>query len=103
MTKIQKNIFPPKETGSFDTGLSTNELTTAAKLVRNAYQRQYRRNNPDKIKRYNTNYWERQAKRELNDPGFKVKQFARQGYTQREIAENLNISLGSVNKYLNKK
>jgi len=103
MTKIQKNTFPPKEPGSFDAGLSTKKLTTAARQSHNLYYREYRKNNPEKIKELRARYWEKRAERELNDPGFRVKQLAKKGYTQRAIAEALNISLGSVNYYLNKK
>lgn len=37
------------------------ELSEKAKEMRNAYQREYRRRNPEKFKRYNTDFWERQA------------------------------------------
>lgn len=75
----------------------TMELTDKAKETRNAYQRAYRIKNPDKIKQYNVNYWERKA-----DPtGAKVRQLSKEGLSQRQIAEKLNISLGSVNGILN--
>jgi DNA-binding NarL/FixJ family response regulator len=73
-------------------------LSDKAKEARNAYQRTYRIKNPDKIKRYNADYWERKA-----DPiGSKVRKLNEQGLSQRQIAEKLNISLGTVNTILNK-
>jgi len=73
------------------------ELSDKAREARNAYQRAYRIKNPEKIKRYNIEYWERKA-----DPvGAKVRQLSKQGLSQRVIAEKLSISLGSVNNILN--
>lgn len=72
-------------------------LSNKGKEARNAYQRAWRRNNPNKMKRYVVGYWERKA-----DPtGAKVKQLSKEGLSQRQIAEKLNISLGSVNGILN--
>jgi len=73
-------------------------LSDKAKELRNAYQRQWKRKNPDKVKQHFINYWERKA-----DPtGAKVRKLNKQGLSQRAIAEALNISLGTVNNYLNK-
>jgi len=73
------------------------ELSEQARRLRNEYQRQYRKKNPDKLKEYNRRYWERKA-----DPvGTKVRQLSKQGLSQRAIAEQLNISLGAVNAILN--
>jgi DNA-binding NarL/FixJ family response regulator len=72
-------------------------MNEAARKLRNAYQSEYRRKNPDKIRKYNSDYWERKA-----DPiGAKVRQLSNEGLSQRHIAEKLNISLGSVNAFLN--
>jgi len=72
-------------------------MNEAARKLRNAYQNKYRRDHPDKIRLYNSNYWEKKA-----DPvGAKVRQLSEAGLSQRAIAEKLDISLGSVNKYLN--
>ena len=74
-----------------------NNLTDKAKEFRNQYQREWRRNNPDKMKQYVVNYWEQKA-----DPiGVKVRKLSKQGKPQREISEMLGISLGSVNGILN--
>ena len=75
----------------------------AARKARNKYQRTYRKENPDKVRQYNNTFWERRAERELNDIAFQVKQLAKAGLTQRAIAEQLNVSLGQVNRLLNTK
>jgi len=76
------------------------KLTDKARELRNAYQRAYRRKNPDKLRQYNLRYWEKKASEfSIVD---QVKDFHLQGFTQREIAEQLNIAVGTVNKYLNK-
>jgi len=73
------------------------ELSKKGKEARNAYLRAWRRNNSDKQKQYMNDYWERKA-----DPtGAKVRQLSKEGLSQRQIAEKLNISLGSVNAILN--
>ena len=75
-------------------------LSTEAKELRNAYLRDWRKKNPDKVKKQADEYWERKAAKYSIEQKAKVLQA--KGMTQREIAEKLNISLGSVNKYLNK-
>ena len=94
-------------------------LSEKAKALKNAYQRQYRNNHPekkaqntvyhiawrkqhpDKIKQYALNYWEKKASIfSIQDQ--EAKKLSNQGFTQREIARELNISLGKVNKILNK-
>lgn len=77
-----------------------DELSTKAKNLRNAYQSNWRKKNPDKVKRYADNYWERKAASyNIVDHAMSLKA---QGMTQREIAKQLNVSIGTVNKYLNK-
>jgi DNA-binding NarL/FixJ family response regulator len=72
-------------------------LSEKAKAARNSYQRSWRRKNSEKMKQYSANYWERKA-----DPiGAKVRKLSKEGLSQRQIAEKLNISLGSVNGILN--
>ena len=74
------------------------QLTDKARELRNAYQRAYRRKNPEKLQEYNIQYWERKA-----DPiGSKVRQLSKQGLSQRAIAEKLGISAASVNIILNR-
>lgn len=73
------------------------EYSDKARQARQAYQKEYRARNREKIREINIKYWERKA-----DPeGATVRQLSKQGLTQRAIAERLNISLGTVNKILN--
>ena len=74
------------------------ELSDKAKELRNAYQRAYRRKNPDKLREYNRKYWEKKAA--SYSPADHARELQAQGYTQREIVEYLNISLGTVNNLL---
>ena len=75
------------------------KLSEKAREIKNAYQREWKQKNPDKAKQYAVSYWEKKA------AGYsviqKAKDMSRQGLTQREIAKQLNISIGTVNKYLN--
>ena len=74
------------------------ELSEQAKKARNDYQREYRRKHPGKQREYMNRYWERKA-----DPvGTKARQLSEAGMSQRDIAEQLNISLGTVNNILNR-
>ncbi len=38
-----------------------NEISEAARKARNAYQRQWAKSNPDKVKEIRRRYWERKA------------------------------------------
>ena len=42
-------------------------MTEAAKEARRAYRRQWQRDNRDKVKQYQANYWERKAQRAAAD------------------------------------
>ena len=74
------------------------ELSEKARQLRNEYQRQWKAKNPDKIREYNRRFWERKAA----EPENEVMELHRQGLTQRQIAHRLNISVGKVNRLLNK-
>jgi hypothetical protein len=73
-------------------------LSEEARKLRNAYQKEWKRKNPDKVRKYNTDFWERKA------AGYTIIQKARdlrqKGMTQREIAKELKISVGAVNAHL---
>jgi len=73
-------------------------LSEQARKLRNEYQRKYRQRNPEKIRQYNVNYWEKLARE--GSPTDQVKNLSSQGLTQREIAAKLDVSLGFVNKCL---
>lgn len=45
--------------------LTDKELQEKARELRNEYQRNWRKENQEKIKEYNQRYWERKAKEEL--------------------------------------
>ena len=76
-------------------------LSPEAKAAKAAYQNEWRKRNPEKAKRYIETYWERKAA-EMNSPKVKARELYAKGYTQRQIAEALEISVGTVNAYLNK-
>lgn len=42
--------------------MQNKSIEQLAKEERNAYMREYRKNNKEKIKQINANYWERKAK-----------------------------------------
>ena len=48
----------------------TKELTTKekARLMKNAYQREWARKNPDKVKAYQANYWQKKAEQSAQTP-----------------------------------
>jgi len=75
-----------------------NELSEIARKLKNEYQNQWKKKNPDKVKAAIARYWERKAKSIPIEQ--RAKSMYQTGMTQREIAARLNISLGAVNKYL---
>jgi hypothetical protein len=42
-------------------------MTDAARKAKNAYAREYRKNNPEKIKSYMDKYWEKKAAAQTTD------------------------------------
>ncbi|HAK00378.1 MAG TPA: hypothetical protein DCM62_10160 [Bacteroidales bacterium] len=71
------------------------------------HQRDWRKRNPEKVKQYQENYWRKKYAKHLEEQKTetieqKAIRLHREGNTQRQIAAELGISLGSVNKYLNK-
>lgn len=76
------------------------ELSEKARQLRNENARIWRKNNPDKVREYNSIYWERKAAAYTDSQ--RAKDLKAKGLKQREIACIMNISLGTVNGYLNK-
>jgi len=77
-----------------------DKLSDKARELRNAYQREYRRKHPEKLRQYNARYWERKAANYT--PEVRARELHTQGYTQRQIADELGVSAATVNKILNK-
>lgn len=42
--------------------MSEQQLTEEAKKARREYLRAYRKKNPDKVRKWNANFWEKKAK-----------------------------------------
>jgi len=76
------------------------QMNDEARKLKNAYQREWIKKNPEKIRKYTIDFWNRKA------AGYsliqKVCDLSQKGLSQRAIAGQLNISLGAVNAYLNK-
>lgn len=47
--------------------MNKKTLENAAKEERLRYFRQWRKNNPDKVKKHNRNYWEKKAMKNLQE------------------------------------
>jgi DNA-binding NarL/FixJ family response regulator len=75
-------------------------LSEKARKLKNEYQKNWKRKNPDKVKKYIANYWERKAKEYTVE--MQIHDLRAEGLSQRQIAKRLNISVGTVNNYLNK-
>ncbi|NLO04102.1 MAG: response regulator transcription factor [Bacteroidales bacterium] len=80
--------------------MAKSNLSPEAKAAKAAYQRAWRQRNPEKVRQHIENYWERKAA-EMNTPKYKARELSANGYTQRQIAEKLGVSVGTVNTYLN--
>lgn len=75
-------------------------LSEKARKLKNEYQKNWKRKNPDKVKKYFTDYWEKKASEYTIE--MQIKDLRAEGLSQRQIAKRLNISVGTVNNYLNK-
>jgi hypothetical protein len=79
------------------------ELSDKAREARNAYGREYRRNNPDKIRKYNVDYWERKATGNQPDSiETKVIKLHNQGLSLREIASTVGIDHMKASRIIKK-
>ena len=75
------------------------QMSEAARQKANEYQRNWKQKNPDKVKRYNVDYWERKA----NEPeAIETQVFClhNQGKSLREIGLKIGISHMKVKRIL---
>ena len=70
-----------------------------AREAANAYNRNWRKNHPGKAKQYIETYWTKKAETQTKQE--RAVYLREAGMTQREIAKRLEVSLGTVNKWLN--
>lgn len=75
-------------------------LSEKARKLRNEAMRKWRKRNSDKVRQYQLNYWEKKAKEYTLE--MQIHDLRAEGLSQRQIAERLSISVGTVNNYLNK-
>jgi len=75
-------------------------LSEKARKLRNEAMRKWKKRNPDKVRQYQLNYWEKKANEYTIE--MQIKDLRAEGLSQRQIAKRLNISVGTVNNYLNK-
>jgi hypothetical protein len=76
-------------------------LSNEAKAAKAAYQREYRRKHPDKIKMYAKTYWKKKAKSFDELPiEEKVCQLRKQGFSIREIGNQLDINRMKVQRII---
>lgn len=78
------------------------KLSEAAREARKQYVNEWRRKNPDKLKQYRVNYWERKAA-ELNSGESmedKIRRLHDDGFSLREIAAKVGINHVKVSRIL---
>lgn len=77
------------------------KLTDEARQAKNAYQREYNRKNPDKVKQYIADYWERKAGR-INTGTIedRISRMYNAGLSLREIASKIGINHVKVSRIL---
>lgn len=79
------------------------ELSDKAREARKAYAKEYRRNNPDKIRKYQINHWERKAAEMQPDSvETKVIKLHKQGLSLREIASTVGIDHMKASRIIKK-
>lgn len=75
-------------------------LSEKARKLKNEYLKNWKLKNPDKVKQHIKTYWEKKANEYTIE--MQIKDLRAEGLSQRQIAKRLNISVGTVNNYLNK-
>lgn len=77
------------------------QMTVEAKKLANEYQKAWRKRNPEKMKKYNINYWEKKANSyPVKNIENEVKSLHEAGCSLREIGKALNISHMKVKRIL---
>lgn len=73
----------------------------ANKTKTDEYLREWRKRNPDKVRQYQVNYWERKAaEAEPASMEARARHLHEQGYSLREIGSRLNVSHMTVKRLL---
>lgn len=76
------------------------KLSDEAREARNAYQREYKRRNPDKVRQYGINYWEKKAAATWEPIEVRIYRLHDQGFSLRDIAAKVGISHMQVSRIL---
>jgi hypothetical protein len=76
------------------------KLSDEAREARNAAQREWKRKNPDKVRQYNVNYWEKKAAAEGEPLEVKILKLHEQGFSLRDIAVKVGINHVKVSRIL---
>lgn len=79
------------------------QLSEEARALRNASMKEWKRNNPDKIREYNRRYWEKKAKQQ--DPEqveAMIIRLHRGGMSLREIAAVVKTNHMHVSRVINR-
>ncbi len=80
------------------------KLSDEAKALRNAYQREWKQKNPDKVRKNTANYWERKAAQyqQQETAEDRILKLYKQGYSLRDIAEKTGVSHTQVSRIIKK-
>ncbi len=65
------------------------------------YVNNWRKKNPEKVKQYREAYWTKKAGANTQTKQEKALNLRSAGLTQREIAKQMGVSVGTVNRWLN--
>jgi len=76
------------------------EMSDAAKQAKREYQAAWRKKNPDKVRRYQAEYWERHAAMTNVE---RAKMLHGQGRSLRQIAEEIGVSHMKVSRMLQRR
>jgi transcriptional regulator with XRE-family HTH domain len=76
------------------------KLSEEAREARNAYQREYKRRNPDKVRQYGITYWEKKVATTWEPIEVRIHRLHDQGFSLRDIAAKVGISHMQVSRIL---